>query len=107
MAIPLVIGGAGIVVELLSGELDGRSEKRKERHPIIYHVLFYISLVLMAIALGIAAVLNPSYVENVIIQEIPYIIGGALIVFAVSSFILVVRPHHRIKKQGTDEPSII
>ncbi|MDH2900560.1 MAG: hypothetical protein PXY39_06270 [archaeon] len=69
--------------------------------------MFYISLVLLAMALGIAAVLNPFYVENVIIQEIPYIIGGAIIVFVVASFIIVVRPHHRSKKQGTDEPSII
>ena len=108
VAIPLVIGAVGIVVELLSGELDRkRSEMGKERHPIVYHILFYASVTLMSIALVIGAFLNPAYVQNVVFYELPYIIGGAVVVFGAASFLLLVRPHRKIKKETNDEPSII
>jgi hypothetical protein len=108
VAIPLVIGAAGIVVELLSGELDRRrSEMHKERHPIVYHVLFYVSLALMVLAVAIGAVLSPAYVNYVVFGELPYIIGGAIVAFAAASFILLVRPHRRIKKEAANDPSII
>jgi hypothetical protein len=114
IAIPLLIGAVGIVVELGSGELDRRrTEAGKERHPLVYHGLFYASLVLMLIAVVLGAIFNPSYLANVVFGELPYIIGGAIIAFGAASFVLLVRPRRfrRAKKQKEGEelekPSVI
>jgi positive regulator of sigma E activity len=108
VAIPLAIGIVGIVIELLSGEIDRRRiEAKKERHPIVYRSLFAVSIGLLALAVIVAGILNPAYVQNVVFNELPYIIGGAIVAFVAASFILIVRPRRRIKKEATSEPSII
>jgi hypothetical protein len=108
VAIPLAIGIVGIVIELLSGEIDRRRiEAKKERHPIVYRSLFAVSIGLLALAVIVAGILNPAYVQNVVFNELPYIIGGAIVAFVAASFILIVRPRRRIKKEATSEPYII
>jgi membrane-bound metal-dependent hydrolase YbcI (DUF457 family) len=104
--IPISIAIIGIAIELGTGELDRRRmENHKERHPLVYHSLFLVSIILLIIALLLAVAYNWAVAENVFLIQIPIIIGGALVATTVATFILFVRPRKKIKQETG--PSII
>ena len=106
--IPFVIGTAGILLEIMGGEIDRKREAtRTERHPWFYHVLFFSSLILIAIGLLLGAAYNSGTVSS-ILGLLPYYLGGAAIVVVVAAVVLLTRPTNKFsRKEEPEERSVL
>ncbi|MHB8565488.1 MAG: metal-dependent hydrolase [Nitrososphaerales archaeon] len=86
--IPLLIGIAGIILELVIGEIDRKREERKlERRSRIYRALFTLAISLMLFSVVLAASLNPGPTANTI-SNLPYMAAGALTILIVAAIVI-------------------
>jgi hypothetical protein len=104
--IPLLIGALGIVLNFIGGEIDRKHLAKNFKPDPIYKALFYLSIVVMIIAVVLGGIMNP---QNVIatLSKVPYIAAGVAIVSFVSFVMLKTISSKPLPTGDEKEPPII
>ncbi len=104
--LPVVIGAFGIILNFIGGEIDRKHLAKNFKPDPIYKALFYLSIVVMILAVVLGGIMNP---QNVIltISKFPYIAAGIAIVFFVSFVLLKAISSKPLPVDDKTEPAIV
>ncbi len=105
-ALPVVVGGFGIILNFIGGEVDRKHLAKNFKPDPIYKSLFYLSIVIMILAVVLGGIMNPQSVI-LTISKIPYIAAGIAIVFFVSFVTLKISSSKPLPTDDKKEPPII
>jgi hypothetical protein len=109
--LPFLIGAVGVAINMLVGESDRKKRPEDNKGPTKRHdALFAVTLVMIAISLIIAGVLNYGYVLLVTEKELPLIFAGGLIVLGCAYVIPklynrvgFIKERHSVKEKKREE----
>jgi hypothetical protein len=104
--LPLLIGTLGITLNFIGGEIDRKHLAKNFKPDPIYKALFYLSIVLMILAVVLGGVMNQQIVI-LTIDKIPFIAAGVVIVFFVSFIMLKASSAGSLPADDKKEPPII
>jgi hypothetical protein len=104
--LPLAIGAFGITLNFIGGEIDRKHLAKNFKPDPIYKGLFYLSIVIMILAVVLGGIMN---LQNVIatISKFLYIAAGIAIVFLVSFVMLKASSSKPLPTDDQKEPPII
>jgi hypothetical protein len=104
--LPLAIGAFGIILNFIGGEIDRKHLAKNFKPDPIYKALFYLSIVIMVLAVVLGGIMN---LQNVIatLSKFPYIAAGIAIVFLVSFVMLKASSSKPLPTDDEKEPPII
>ena len=104
--LPLVIGAFGIILNFVGGEIDRKQLTKHFKPDPIYKALFYLSIVVMVLAVVLGGIMNPQDVISTV-SKFPYIAAGVAIVLLVSFVTLKFSPSISVPGDDKSEPPII
>jgi hypothetical protein len=105
IALPLLVGSAGIILNFLVGEVDRKRRVDNTKSYRTYKATFYLTFGMMIFAVILGAIMNPPSV-NSIISKIPYVAAGAVILVCIVYAILTYSSRG-FSKDNKKEPLIV
>jgi len=105
LALPLLVGAAGVFLNFLVGELDRKRLIDNVKSYRTYKATFYLTFGIMIFAVILGAIMNPQTVISTI-SKIPYIAaGGALLICF--SYAILTCSSRRFSRDDKKEPLIV
>jgi uncharacterized membrane protein len=105
LALPLLVGAAGVFLNFLVGELDRKRLIDNVKSYRTYKATFYLTFGIMIFAVILGAIMNPQTVISTI-SKIPYIAAGGALLICVSYAILTCSSR-RFSRDDKKEPLIV
>jgi hypothetical protein len=105
LALPLLVGAAGVFLNFLVGELDRKRLIDNVKSYRTYKATFYLTFGIMIFAVILGSIMNPQTVISTL-SKIPYVAAGGALLICVSYAILAYSSR-RFSRDDKKEPLIV